>query len=66
MQETPDKSPIRHLGQFIIKYDKQHNLAILATQTHQLHNGSKTKILTKQCQMTSETIRSLQINKTHA
>jgi hypothetical protein len=37
MHETPDKGPIRHLGRYIVKYDKKHNLALIATQTHQLH-----------------------------
>ena len=37
MQETPDKGPIRHLGKYILKYDKRHYLEIIATQTHQLH-----------------------------
>ena len=37
MQATPDKGPIRHLRQYILKYDKQRNLTIMASQTHQLH-----------------------------
>jgi hypothetical protein len=37
MHATPDKGPIRHLGRYILKYDKKHNLARIATQTHQLH-----------------------------
>jgi hypothetical protein len=37
MHATPDKGPIRHLGRYIIKYDKKQNLARIATQTHQLH-----------------------------
>ena len=34
MQETLDKGPIRHLGKHILKYDKKHNLAIIANQTY--------------------------------
>jgi hypothetical protein len=26
MQETPDKGPIWHLGKYVLKYDKKHNL----------------------------------------
>ena len=37
MQETPDKGPIRHLGKYILNYDKRQNLEIIANQTHQLH-----------------------------
>jgi hypothetical protein len=37
MQETPNKGPIRHRGKYILKYDKKHNIAIIVTQTHQLH-----------------------------
>jgi hypothetical protein len=37
MQDTPDKGPIRHIGNYIIKQDKKYNLALIATQTHQLH-----------------------------
>ena len=47
MQETPDKGPIRHLGKYIIKHDKQHNLSILATQTHQLHKWLDNKDIDK-------------------
>ena len=36
MQETLDKGPIRHLGKYILEYDKRHNLEIIANQTHQL------------------------------
>ena len=37
MQETPDKGPIRHLSKHILKHDNEHNLTIIASQTHQLH-----------------------------
>jgi hypothetical protein len=37
MQATPDKGPIRHLRQYILKYDRKRNLTIMASQTHQLH-----------------------------
>ena len=47
MQETPNKGPIRHLGKYIIKYDKKHNLAIIATQTHQLHKWLDNKEIDK-------------------
>jgi hypothetical protein len=36
MQETPDKGPIRHLSKYIHKHDNEHNLTIIANQTHQL------------------------------
>jgi hypothetical protein len=36
MQETPDKGPIRHLSKHILKHDNEHNLTIIANQTHQL------------------------------
>ena len=26
MQKTPDKGPIRHLGKYVLEYDKKHNL----------------------------------------
>ena len=44
MQETPDKDPIWHLGKYIIKYDRKHNLALIATQTH-LNNKDIDKAL---------------------
>ena len=47
MQETPNKGPIRHLGKYILKYDKIHNLAIIATQTHQLHKWFDNKDIDK-------------------
>ena len=47
MQETPDKGPIRHLGKCISKYDKKHNLALIATQTHQLHKWLDNKDIDK-------------------
>ena len=37
MQETHDKGSIRHLSKYILKYDNEHNLTIIANQTHQLH-----------------------------
>ena len=37
MQGTPDKGPIRHLSKYIRKHDNEHNLTIIANQTHQLH-----------------------------
>ena len=37
MQDTPNKGSIRHLGKYILKYDNNHNLTIMAFQTHQLH-----------------------------
>ena len=43
MQETPDKGPIRHLGEHILEYDKNHNLEVIANQTHQLHKWLKNK-----------------------
>jgi hypothetical protein len=36
-KHAPDKDPIRHLGKYILKYDKRHNLEIIANQIHQLH-----------------------------
>ena len=47
MQDTPDKGPIRHLGKYILKYDKKHNLTIVATQTHQLHKWLNNKDIDK-------------------
>jgi hypothetical protein len=47
MQETPDKGPIRHLGKYITKHDKKHNLSIIATQTHQLHKWLDNKDIDK-------------------
>ena len=47
MHETPDKGPIRHLAKYIIKQDKTHNLAVIATQTHQLHKWLDNKDLDK-------------------
>jgi ribonuclease HI len=47
MQETPDKGPIRHLGKYILKHDQQHNLALIATQTHQLHKWLDNKDIDK-------------------
>ena len=47
MQETPDKGPIRHLGKYILKYDKRHNLDIIATQTHQVHKWLDNKEIDK-------------------
>ena len=47
MQETPEKGPIRHLGKYILKYDKHHNLTIIATQTHQLHKWLDNKDIDK-------------------
>ena len=38
VEETPDKGPIRHLATHIVKHDKGHQLAIIETQTQQLHN----------------------------
>ena len=35
MQETPNKSPIKHLKKHILKYEKRHKLATIADQTHQ-------------------------------
>ena len=43
MQETPNKGPIRHLGKYILKYDKRHNLEIIANQTHHLHKWLNNK-----------------------
>ena len=37
MQETPYMVPIRHLIKHILKHDNEHNLTIIASQTHQLH-----------------------------
>jgi hypothetical protein len=37
MQGTLDKGPIRHLSKHILKHDNEHNLTIIANQTHQLH-----------------------------
>ena len=37
MQETLDKGSIRHLSKYILKHDNEHNLTIIANQTHQLH-----------------------------
>ena len=47
MHATPYKGPIRHLQQYIIKHDKQHNLAIMASQTHQLHKWIANKDIDK-------------------
>jgi hypothetical protein len=47
MQDTPDKGPIRHLGKYIIKNDKKHNLTIIATQTQQLHKWLDNKDIDK-------------------
>ena len=47
MQETLDKSPIRHLGKHVLKYDKNHNLEVIANQTHQLHKCLENKDIDK-------------------
>jgi hypothetical protein len=47
LQETPDKGPIRHLGKYVLKYDKRHNLEIIANQTHQLHKWLDNKDIDK-------------------
>jgi hypothetical protein len=47
MQETPNKCPIPHLGKHILKYHKKHNLAIIATQIHQLHKWLDNKDMDK-------------------
>ena len=47
MQETPDKGPIWHLGKHILKYDKRHNLEIIANQTNQLHKWLDNKDIDK-------------------
>ena len=47
MPETLDKSPIRHLGKHVLKYDKNHNLEAQANQTHQLHKWVKNKDIDK-------------------
>jgi hypothetical protein len=47
MQETPDKGPIRHLGKYVLKYDKSHNLEIIAHQTHQSHKWLDNKDIEK-------------------
>jgi hypothetical protein len=47
MHETPDKGPIRHLGKYVLKYDKKHNLEIIANQTHQLHKWLDNKDIDK-------------------
>ena len=37
MQETPNKGPnIRHLGKHIFKYDKRHNLEVIANQNEDI------------------------------
>ena len=41
------KGLIRHLGKCITKYDKKHNLALIATQTHQLHKWFDNKNIDK-------------------
>ena len=47
MQETSDKGPIRHLGKHVLKYDKIHNLEVIANQTHQLHKWLENKYIDK-------------------
>jgi hypothetical protein len=47
MQDTPDKGPIQHLEKYILKYDKKHNLTIIATQTYQLHKWLDNKDIDK-------------------
>ena len=47
MQETLDKGPIRHLGKHVLKYDKKHNLEVIANQTHQLHKWLENKDIDK-------------------
>ena len=47
MQDTPDKGPIRHLGKYNLKYDKKHNLTIMASQTDQLHKWVENKDIDK-------------------
>ena len=47
MQETPNKGPIRHLGKHVLKYDKNHNLEVIANQTHQLHKWLENKDIDK-------------------
>ena len=47
MQETLDKGPIRHLGKHVLKYDKNHNLEVIANQTHQLQKWLKNKDIDK-------------------
>ena len=41
--KTPNKSPIRHLGKYVLKYDKRHNLETIANQTYQLHKWLNNK-----------------------
>ena len=47
MQETLDKGPIRHLGKYVLKYDKRHNLEIITNQTYQLHKWLDNKDIDK-------------------
>ena len=44
-KKKPDKGPIRHLGKYVFKYDKRHNLKIIANQTHQLHKWLNNKYI---------------------
>ena len=37
MLESPNKGPIKHLEKHILEYDKNHNLSLLAYQTHQVY-----------------------------
>ena len=47
----PDKGPIQHLCEHILKHDNEHNLTIIANQAHQLHkwleNDDIDKLLSK-------------------
>ena len=47
MQQTLDKGPIRHLSKHIFKFDNEHNLTIIASQTQHkwLENDNIDKIL---------------------
>ena len=47
MQETLDKGPILHLGKYVLKYDKKHNLEIIVNRTHQLHKWLNNKDIDK-------------------
>ena len=53
MQETPNKGPIRHLGKYVLKNDKRHNLEnqkhtkYITHQTHQLHKWLDNKDIDK-------------------
>ena len=47
MQETLYKGPIWHLGKYVLKYDKKHDLEIIANQTHQLRKWLNNKDVDK-------------------